>query len=186
MFKGNIEEVALYISQLLNDPHSQGFGYGIHDRESVNYGFKCDVNLFYCMLHGIEAFNIGRSDGCIVAQRGDLSFIRITPKQDEFHYRFIEFLCDKLNSIGIPATTDRNDLMVEDFKVAGCTSFVLKDNRTYYAMHVSVETNLEHIQNICMKPMKKTPAGLSQWGISGDLIEIWLLDFIKQNFPDEM
>jgi lipoate-protein ligase A len=162
VYRGNIEEVAQYIDKLLEDPNSHGFGYGIHDRESVNYGFKHDVNLFYCMLHGIEVFNIKRSDGCIVAQRGDLSFIRISKNKDEFHYRFIEFLCEKLNQIGIPATTDRNDLMVEDLKVAGCTSFVLPDGRTYYAMHVSININLEHIKYICMKPMKKTPAGLSQ------------------------
>jgi hypothetical protein len=34
--------------------------------------------------------------------------------------------------------------------------------------------------------MQKTPAGLAQWGISIDLIEIWILDFLKQNYPDEI
>jgi hypothetical protein len=52
--------------------------------------------------------------------------------------------------------------MVEDFKVAGCTSRILSDGRRYTAMHVSINVNLEHIKYICMKPMKKTPAGLSQ------------------------
>lgn len=186
MYKGNIEEVTQYIDNLLDTPGCYGFGYGIHERETVNYGTANDVNLLYCKWHGIDAYNIRRSDGCIVAQRGDLSFIRIHPDRDEFHYKFTAFLCEKLTMLGIPAIIDRNDLMVENFKVAGCTSRILPDGRRYTAMHVSINVNLKHIQHICMKPMKKTPAGLSQWGISGDLIEIWLLDFIKQNFPDEI
>ena len=48
MFKGNIEEVTQYIDTLLDTPGSYGFGYGIHERETVNYSTAHDVNLFYC------------------------------------------------------------------------------------------------------------------------------------------
>lgn len=186
MFKGNIEEVSSYINDLIKNPNLTGIGYGIHERETVNYGLESDVNLLYCLMHGIDTFNIQRSGGCIVAQPGDLSLIRIHNENDSFNIKLVRFLQDKLQMLGIKTTLDNNDIMIDGYKISGCTKRRLEDGRRYSAIHISQTVNLEHIKYICLKPMQKTPAGLAQWGISIDLIEIWILDFLKQNYPDEI
>lgn len=47
---------------------------------------------------------------------------------------------------------------------------------TIYSFKMS-DTNLDHIKQICKKPMKKVPKGLSEYGITTAEIEQMFLDF---------
>ena len=96
----------------------------------------------------------------------------IRPNTDkDFKYINIDFLknlCAYLKDKGLNAVQDNNDILVDNYKVAsGCAINLAPDyKRAFTAVQICMSCDIELIENICTKPMTKTPKGLYEYGIT--------------------
>lgn len=157
---------------------------GVADNFVVLRGGNC-INEQYCKDNNIEIYNSQHTGGCIVLGDGDVEF-------NVFRYNGWGD-CDKLKEIvfdflkqKIPTlSTNNNDFMVDDkYKVASCSSVNVGDGFIYTGFHFSVNVNLEHIKNICNKPMVKIPKGLADYGVTSNEIYEFLHSKLQESMGD--
>lgn len=186
------EDVRIGLSEILR--FKNGFYYIIHKNLLATFGKNEDINMIYCISHNIDNLYMDRDDGCMVLSPHDVSFVAIRPSNESFNTRLVQFIVSKLRECGVNAVEDHNDIIVDGhFKVAGCTK--TKNHTTGQIcsfLHVSVSDNWELIRHLCLKPRKKmpdglrkTPSGLSKWGINEFDLEKWWLEFLKINYEKE-
>lgn len=136
----------------------------------VLQGNNC-INEKYCKDNNLEVYKSQHMGGCIVIGQGDVEFNIFRQdgwRDGEFYSKkILEFLKTKIANIDIKD----NDFLVDDtYKVASYSSVNVGNGFIYTGFHFSVNVNLEHIKNICTKPMKKIPRGLSYYGITSEEI----------------
>lgn len=135
-----------------------------------------------CILYGVDEFNNPNNfptynthnfGGVIVNFDTDLCVVHCEVGGFDFGNDLMNSLKDWFVSKGLNATRSNNDVLVDGFKVASFMSSN-HDGVIYSAAHISVKVDLEAIQQICTKPMVKIPRGLSDFGITGDEVRIFL------------
>jgi hypothetical protein len=95
---------------------------------------------------------------------------------DRFARYFVEWLKDK----GLDAVYVENEVLVDDYKV--CVLCVTRYGRIdYTGCIISMNVNLDHIKQICRKPMKKVPKGLLEYGITTEEVEQMFIEFCDQD-----
>ena len=95
--------------------------------------------------------------------------------------RFSKELCKYLAQKGLPSVRqDNNDILVDGFKVASGGEITI-NNWNYMGYQISVNQDIEAIENICTKPMIKIPKALSDYGITTDEI----VEFCKEYWEKE-
>lgn len=79
------------------------------------------------------------------------------------HKKIIEYLRGK----GINATSSRNDVLCDGYKVSGEMCRKLDDiGYWYYALYISINMDANLVNKVSKKPMRKPPRGLSHYGIT--------------------
>lgn len=158
----------------------------IHTQNEVSYGLQNDVNFEYCKENGIPTYDLKRDGGAIVYFKGNVSWADVRPNNVEhFIYPNIDFLTKftkYLKEKGLNAVQDNNDILMDGFKVAsGCAINLPPDyKRTFSAVQICWKCDVETIQNICLKPMSKTPKGLYEYGIKQSEI----INFVENYFTN--
>lgn len=133
-----------------------------------------------CDAMGYEVYEAQYCGGTIVGNKGDFVVIHFYRPENGFADRFTAYLVNWLKSKGLNATNERNDVLVDGYKVCGMA--VTRYGRIdYTACFIGVNTNLDHIRAICKKPMVKVPRGLSEFGITTEEVETMFLDFCKKD-----
>lgn len=129
---------------------------------------------------GIKVIRINHEGGCIVTNTGDVDVGIFTKGYYGHQIRdtIISKLVTLLSADGIEAAIMGNDLIVEGHKVLGFGSRMYGEI-LYTAMHISINTNLELIRQICTKPMEKIPGSLSEYGITAEDVVNILMETIK-------
>lgn len=153
--------------------------YTIIDEVRVSYGYKKDCDLDWCIKNEIPAVNMKRGGGCIVSAPGNIHLIDIrefdghTWLAHDILKEFTKFLIGR----GLDVRFDHNDIMVEGYKVASGVSINLRPSykMQYTGLQFSVNQDLEVIEHVCLKEMKKQPRGLSDFGVTTKDIESWIL-----------
>ena len=151
----------------------------------VSYGSQNDVDFAYCKEHDIPCYNLKRDGGCIIHFAGNICWAKIESNQklnfDYENIRFLAKLTAYLREKGINAVQENNDILVDGYKVAsGCAINLTPDFvRTFSAVQINVNCDLELIQNVCKKPMTKTPKGLSEYGITTNEMLIFTNNYFK-------
>lgn len=159
----------------------------VHEQTEVSYGNQNDINLEYCESHNIPAYNLQRDGGCIVYAKGNVSFADVRPNNSkDFELINIKFLIDFtkfLENKGLNVVRDNNDILVDGYKVAsGAAINLLPDwKRTFSTVQISINQDIEAIKGICLKPMKKEPKGLSEYGITTKEVELFVMNWFKTN-----
>ena len=152
------------------------------ENTEVCYGIENSCNLEYCKENNIpyvwqKKLNLG---GCIVGTKGNL-FIDVKSLYDEDHNIVIEFansLVDYFKSKGLNSVRcDNNDIMIDDYKVASGADFNYNHQMHYMGYQISINQDIELIQNICNKPMLKTPKGLSDYDITTEEMRQFCIDY---------
>jgi hypothetical protein len=159
----------------------------IHDKTEVSYGIENDVNFEYCKEHDIPLLDLKRTGGAIVYFAGNVSWADVRPnnyptfKTPEI--LFLKKLTAYLIEKGLNATLEDNDIMVDGYKVASGCSINLPPTfeRTFSSAQICINCDLETIKNICLKPMNKTPKGLSEYGITTEEIEQFVRNYFTNN-----
>jgi len=158
----------------------------VQRRDEVSYGYQKDVNFEYCEEHEIPTIDLKRDGGCIVHFKGNVAWAEIRSNQvKDFYYTNLDFLgklCVYLQEKGLNAILDNNDILIDDYKVvSGCAINLKPDyKRTFSAVQICMNCDIETIQNVCTKPMSKTPKGLSEFGIT----KAEIVDFIEAYFTN--
>lgn len=144
------------------------------------------VNLLYTTIHNIPVYHCFSRGGTIVAQEGDFSFIYVHDKRvknDDLVGRWEDWLTRRG---GINLVAKDNDLCVKEndkyFKVSGSNYYKTKDGRVIETLHLSIAPRiLQHIKNICIKPMVKEPKGLMEFDklLTTDWVREEWLEFLK-------
>lgn len=137
----------------------------------------------YCEKNDIPIFEFKRHGGTIVTSKGDVGIFISIPSSfadslGELPKLVVKYLYDK----GIDCAYNENDILVEGcYKVAGASAFINETRGlVQFAMHISINVDLEHIKNICTKPMNKIPKGLSEYGVTTEEIKGLIIDFYNQ------
>lgn len=111
------------------------------------------------------AVNMYHTGGTIVGFPGSITLVAFTNKK-VCKPTWKEDLVEFLKSKGLEAYINRNDVMVDGYKVAGMMDRFVKHDLQYYAIHISINADADVVASICDKPMKKIPKGLSDYGIT--------------------
>ena len=154
---------------------------GVSDEELVLAG-KNQKNEEYCKINNIRYDITPNEGGAIVVQSGDIDFGKFKHNGFDEPNRIMNGILEYLKEKGLNISLDGNDLMIDNlYKVGSCSSVNVGDRLIYTGCHISMSVNLEHIKNICLKPMNKTPKGLSDYNI--DRQELY--DFIANLLEKE-
>ena len=131
-----------------------------------------------CTAMGYEVYEAYYNGGTILGNAGDMAFAHFGEIDNGWMMRFADHFIEWLKAKGLNATYESNDVLVDGYKVCGLC--VTRYGRIdYTAGFIGVNTNLEHIKQICRKPMKKVPKGLSEYDITTEEVEQMFLDFCE-------
>lgn len=169
------KDIRKLIANRANEP-----AWCIQDRKVVLVPHANAVDETICEKLGyeiMEAFYVG---GVIVVNEGDVAIAHFGKVDNDFCEKFKEWLASWLQEKGLDATVDGNDVLVDGFKVCG-TVKTRKGAITYTAAHISVNVNLDDIKVICTKPMKKTPIGLGEYGVTSEEIKDAFIAFCSED-----
>ena len=81
-----------------------------------------EVNIEYCIEHGIQTYRRKSGGGCVYADQSNVMLSYITPDANvtDTFSRYMRMVADTLQEIGIDAhPNDHNDIMIGDRKVSG-------------------------------------------------------------------
>lgn len=138
------------------------------------------VNEETCKSLGYEICEAYYNGGTIVGNKGDIAFAYFDRSENGWMNRFVEHFVGWLKEKGLNAVYESNDVLVDGYKVCGvCTTRYGRID--YTAGFISVNANLDHIKQICKKPMVKVPKGLSEYGISTEEVEEMFLEFCRKD-----
>ena len=87
-----------------------------------NQDMEAEVNVPYCLEHGIEMYRRKSGGGCVYADEGNLmlSYITGCPDVNAALDEYLSRLADALRSLGLDAVrTEHNDVLVGGRKVSG-------------------------------------------------------------------
>lgn len=143
------------------------------------------INELEATRRGYTIVDVPMSGGSIVLSYGDVAFGFIN-KNLTANYRQIVLgtITKKLKSLGLNAEMNNNDITVDGYKCVGYVQSVPNPNLCV-AISVSMSANLEDINAICTKEMKKIPKGLSDFGVNKqDIIDSFyeIEDIINSNY----
>lgn len=138
----------------------------------------CQVDEEVCKALGYDIVESYNNAGTIVSNAGDVLIGHFAEPDNGWYDRFIAYFVDWLKAKGLNAEYVSNDIVVDGYKVCGMC--ITRYGRIDYTGGIiSVNVNLDHIKQICRKPMKKVPKGLSEYGITTEEIEKMFLEFCE-------
>lgn len=132
-----------------------------------------------CEEMGYEVYEAYYNGGTIIGNEGDMAFAHFGEPDNGWMMRFAAYFMAWLEGKGLRACFERNDILVDGFKVCGlCTTRYGRID--YTAGFIGVNTNLDHIKRICRKAMHKVPKGLAEFGITTEEVEAMFVAFGEQ------
>ena len=181
-------EIRIYDSQIgfltnneeefINSPNNET-AIAVLKQTEVLYNDNSGCNTEYCDEHDIK-YHKGKINtiGTGVMTSGSLV---LTVKRrtelsknclsDDFSAALCQYFKDKnLSSV----RQDNNDVLVDDYKVASGGEIMI-NNFKYMGYQISVNQDIEAIDNICLRKSLKQPKALSDYGITTEE----MVDFCK-------
>lgn len=139
---------------------------------------KTQVDEEVCKALGYDIVESYNNAGTIVSNAGDVLIGHFAQPENGWYDRFIAYFLEWLKAKGLNAEFVSNDIVVDGCKVCGMC--ITRYGRIDYTGGIiSMNVNLDHIKQICRKPMKKVPKGLSEYGITTEEIEKMFLEFCE-------
>ena len=154
-----------------------------HDKPAVIYGeHGIDFNREYCRQNKIGIAPVGTSGGTIVHQQGNLTFIFLSHKNTgcTFNKQLQETIADYLRTKGLNAQVTGNDIILDGNKKVSGAGKMKRKNMWAHGLFIAMNSAENLVKNICYKPMKKIPAGLSDYGVNKEAILNAALNFCNQ------
>lgn len=162
------------------------FEIGISQQTEVSFGWENDVNTEYCDQHNIPYYNMNRDGGTIVHFEGNIALVWIYNNQKYHKFMLSTMLQDIANFLkekGLNVELNHNDILIDGYKVCSGHSYNLSPDFkwSYEAIQVSMNCDINLINNICKKQMTKVPKGLSDFGITTNEILTFIYNWLDDN-----
>lgn len=158
----------------------QGIFYGINNKKVVFVSNINLVNTNACNELNYKIIETLHKGGIIVANPGDITIACFGPIANTWVKDFGVYLVNYLKDQGLNAIFEGNDILIDGYKIAGLSAKIY-GNIQYSNIHIGINTNLEDIKNICLKPMIKIPKGLSDYGFSTKEIEKIFINYYSNH-----
>ena len=159
---------------------SNNIGYVVVNSPVAIVHRKTQVDEELCNTLGYNIVESYNNAGTIISNEGDILIGHTNSPDNGWYGRFIAYFIDWLKGKGLNAEFVSNDIVVDGYKVCGMC--ITRYGRIDYTGGIiSVNVNLDHIKQICRKPMKKVPKGLSEYGITTAEVEKMFLEFCGQD-----
>ena len=141
---------------------------------------KSQVDEEICKNLGYEIIESYNNGGTIVSNKGDILLAHFDVCDNTWGVTFAEYFVNWLKNKNLNAEFTGNDVLVDGYKV--CGACITRYGRVdYTGFAISVNINLDHIKQICRKPMVKVPKGLSDFGITSEEVEQMFIEFCEKN-----
>lgn len=114
-------------------------------------------------VYKLQVHQIYHDGGVIVLFPGDLLFLWLV--EESILKNITIDIVEWLQRHKVNAKIDRNDVMVDNYKLFGTMSRNV-GNYKYEGMFISFNSDPSIIDTICNKPIRKVPKGLSKLGIN--------------------
>ena len=167
------QEIETLMYGCFQNPNHPETAYIVYDKHYVVAGSDNPPRYDYIQEHNIDMFHITTAGGTIVVSEGDIG-IGIFDDVDvvnSYLSNLKESVVSYLRELNLNVTDEDNDILIDGFKVASYSSKAINGSRYAFGVfQFSVNVDLELINNICTKPMRKIPKGLSEYGITTDEI----------------
>ena len=150
--------------------------YMVSDSKYVAVHKQTQIDETDCVSLGYSIYEEYCNGGTAVLNKGDFMFAHFGTINSSWAADFATYFVEWLKSKGINAEFIDNDILVDNYKVCGL-GITRYGRIDYTGGFIGINTNLAHIQNLCKKPMKKIPKGLSEYGITTEEIEEMFLNF---------
>ena len=157
-----------------------GCAYCVHDQKSIFTTRTNVIDKALCAELGYTVLDTMHTGGIVVVSEGDISVVHFGNIGDNFMHNLAMYLVEYYKSKGLNAFFDGNDILIDGYKISGLSATPY-DGTQYSTIHIGINTNLDHIKQICTKPMVKVPKGLSEYGLTTEEIEAVFLEFYEQN-----
>lgn len=155
------------------------------DKLSVNYGFNNDINFEFCNKNNIHYRYEERGGGCMVLFPGNIIIQDVYRGFDlERLNQFMRDFTEWLEIHGLNAICNGNDVLIDENKIMGTVGYVLPNpynGWTYFLVSISINSNFDLINNICLKPTLKLPGALSDYGITTEEVMNWTLNWFNEH-----
>ena len=125
-----------------------------------NQVMQNEVNVDYCLQHGIELYRRKSGGGCVYADEGNvmLSFVTTEANVGFAFNRFINMVLLVLRKMGIEgAGTTHNDVMIGNRKVCGTACYHVGDRSIIHST-LLYDTNMQHMLNAITPSAEKLQA----------------------------
>lgn len=156
-----------------------GTAYCVHDEKLVFIREPNTINEDVCIEEGYTVLDTKHTGGVVVVSKGDMSVVHFGEIGNKYLEDFAMYLIERYKERGLNATYEDNDVLIDGYKISGLSSTPY-GHIQYSTIHVGINTNLDHIKQICRKPMKKVPKGLSEYGITSEEVEQMFLEFCRE------
>lgn len=179
IIKTTHEQVTQEVQKLIQ-LQQEAFVYCVAEAPCAVVGTNGHADIEKAIELGIKVVQINHEGGCIVTNTGDVDVGIFTKGYYGHQIRdtIINKLVTLLSADGINATIMSNDLIVKDRKVLGFGSRMYGEI-LYTAIHISLNTDLELVRQICTKPMEKIPGSLSEYGVTTEDVVNILMETVK-------
>jgi len=87
-----------------------------------------EVNMDYCLAHGVQMYRRKSGGGCVYSDRGNLMLSYITPDthSEQVFQDYLDRVAHALSLLGLPAVKScHNDILMGDRKVSGNACYAL-------------------------------------------------------------
>lgn len=179
MIKFNEENCISIIQQIINEQRHE-IVYGIVNSKLVLISEMKNINEENARLLGYDIKSGLHNGGILVLNKGDFEIGYFGEYGNSFLNDFIQAMLVFLSSKNLNAEYIDNDLLVNGYKVLGCSNRCWY-NIMYTGIHIAMNVKIEDIQAICTKPMKKIPKGLYDFGITTEEIEELFFSVVNKN-----
>ena len=122
-----------------------------------NQVLENEVNLEYCMEHGVDVVRRKSGGGCVYSDLGNIMVSYISRRGDvsEVFDRYMTALTEALRTLGVPAEkSGRNDILVDGRKISGNAFHQLPDRSIVHGT-LLYSTDLEALVEAIRPPVEK-------------------------------
>ena len=162
--------------------HAPGSFFVWNVRPTVIFGrnqdMEAEVNVPYCIAHGIGIFRRKSGGGCVYADEGNLmlSYITECPDVNMAFDEYLSRLADTLRCMGLDAVRTRhNDVLVGDRKVSGNACYATKTgcivhgtllyDTDFGEMERAITPSRDKLESKGIKSVRQRVANLKDCGI---------------------
>lgn len=143
----------------------------VHERPLAFKSRLAQIDEKYCREQGVGICNSFNFGGTIVVDKGDINLAVTRHGGWNIGHEILQYILDRLKDRIPNLSISNNDLLYQEkYKLISFASINVGDGFIYSCWNITINPNIEMINNICTKEMIKIPKSLEDFGVTGEEI----------------